>query len=247
MIKFLTTLIFLTLSFIVHCQGNRYAVNNDLNYSLRTNVDSIKDYYYSKTYKPLAYINGKEYKQYHHYQQSSPYFMSSHGVGNIYINGNKYSNLNIIYDTYIDEIITIPTEFASKNVLININKLNIDSVDILVNGKSYTLTNIKNISSISKELTNGFYEIVYSKKYRLLYQYTSLQTKQDGLIVYKHEINKYLFVKGHYYEINSKRKFFSIFPEHKKSLKKRFRELKEVYKNLNTSQMIDLVKHSESL
>jgi len=245
MYKLFIAFVFLLFSWISKSQTNQIRKVDQNNY-IENKVDSIKNYYSSKTFNPLGYINGKEYKHYHLPTQSSPY-LNSQGVGSIFMDGVKYDNLNLIYDIYLDELITVPVEYSAQSVFININKSLVDSFQIYVDDKNYNFKNIKINNYKSTGITDGFYETIYSGNFSLIQKHIKTSSQQNSLTIYKKSEIKYLFINGKYHDISTRKKLFSLFKDNIKKLRKKYKQTHTLYKDLQTSQLVELVKYAETL
>jgi len=193
-----------------------------------------------------AFINGREYKPYHLPLHETPYLQSVSGVGTIYMNGTAFSNKTLLYDIFKDELIVNHSHINSLQTYIQLKKSLIDSFTIAFDKKKYTLIHFKN-----NELGNlnaGFYEQLYhSDQVKLIFQHKAKEGKSEALTTYSYHINKHLVYTNKSVDINSKRKFLSLFPEHKKALKKKISQLNYSYKKLSRYQLIELIKFTESL
>lgn len=222
-----------------------YSQNNQFSYSLK--IDSAVSLYKKQMHKENDCITGKEYKLYHSYNQDNPYLNSHHGLGVIYNKGYIFNNKTILYDIFKDEVIIKKTYNRYSNININIQKSQIDSFLIEFENKKYLLKHIRANNSSHNEIKSGFYEIPYKGKYQLLLKHKVKKGSLSGITTYTYEISKFLKIGNAYFNINSRKKLFELFYNSKKQLKKRFRLLRTPYKELTSTQLIDLIKYIETL
>ncbi|WP_282125339.1 hypothetical protein [Marinifilum flexuosum] len=94
---------------------------------------------------------------------------------------------------------------------------------------------------------NGYYEIIYRNKLQIVYKQSSRTIIDEALTLYIPDIHKYIIIDNKFYKINSKQKLLKLFPEKKKMIKKKIFSYQLNYKNLSTSNLIEIVKYIESL
>lgn len=219
--------------------------NNQFDYSMSS--DSALHTYKKEMHYDFDYVIGVEYKIYHNYKQDNPYLKSRHGKGTIYSNGYVYDNKVIIYDMYKDIVVVNTTSKKSSNINIQLQKIRIDSFSIEFEKDKYLFRNIKNIEKDKSQISTGFYEIPYGEKFQLLYKHNSEKRESGGITTYTHTIDKLLKIGDTYYNINSRKKFLKLFPANIKQIKKKQRAFETNYNELTTSQLIQLIKFTETL
>ena len=209
--------------------------------------DSAKQLYQSSINKDLAYINGREYKPYHHPRHDNPYLHSQIGTGTIYYNGKAYSKKMIMYDMYKDKLVVNPNVSLFSNVYIEVKKADVDSFTIKFEKFKYTLSKIqlnKNIASSN----DGYYEILYrSNTLELLKKHRAIYQEKESIPTYVYKTRHYLKSGNKIHDISSKKKFLNLFPEQKKPLKKHIKSINAPFKKFSKSDFIALIKYAETL
>ena len=194
----------------------------------------------------LNYINGREYKPYHYPTKDTPYLNGCKGVGSIFIDGEEYSEKQVFYDLYKDDLVVIPNHFDFSNVYIEINKSIVDSFHIAFDKEAYSLINIKNNGN-NKGLEPGFYEQIYHKiKVSLLLKHLVKKGNTDGYTTYDYEIKRFLIFQGSHHDITRKKKLLALFPDSKKKVKKAIKSINHSYKKMSNHQLIQLVKQIDT-
>ncbi len=207
--------------------------------------DSAKQLYRKYAYNKYGYVNGKKYISYYNPIQSTPILESKMSKGTIYYNGFEYSELNLSYDTYIDELIATQTFNKSvRPVNVQINKSKVDSFLIKFQFKSYLF---KNLTFKNHELPDGYYEIAYSGKCTLIIKHFTTKSKEEGITMYNPKIQSYLLINNNINPINKKKELLSLYYDHKKKIKKKIRQYITPYKKLTNNQLTDLMRYIESL
>jgi len=193
------------------------------------------------------HVYGKEYKMYHNYKHDNPYLNSRHGIGTVYSKGYAYDNKIIFYDMYKDVLAVNTLLKKSSNINIEMQKVKVDSFSIEFDDNKYVFHHLKKINLEHNQISNGFYEIPYKGKFQLLLKHNSHKGKSEEITTYTYNIIKYLNIDKAYFNINSRKKFINLFPNYKKQIKKKLRYFNSTYTELTTSQLIELIKFTETL
>ncbi len=245
----------LLIPFFCFAQNNReYTVNSD----------QAIEMYKNKLYKEYDFLNGKEYKLYHVNLETSPLFDASFGMeGTIYASGETYSDLILVYDIYKDELVCVPDLFEGK--LISINPTFVDSFSITRKTTdkigNYTFKDqhfqFKKIDFPKNEngvLHSGYFEVTQIGDKTLLIHHEALQKNNQGeeaiihgIVNYEYAQKKILYFDGKYYEIDSKRKFVKLFPEHKKAINKKLMSFGLRFNFLSKKQLIEIIQITNTI
>lgn len=219
--------------------------SNNPSTSNRFSTDSVLKVYESVTYNDKEFLNGREYKPYHHPQKSTPYLNSNYGTGDLYIDGRVYCKKMLYYDIKLDELILRSYQFPE--VYIKLNKAIIDSFTIAFDQLEYHLVKMKFTDNCPLKLADGFYEVVYNGRFKYIVRHTVSTSKEEGYSVYNHIRKHYLSKNSCYYDISSKKKFVALFLEHRKAIKRKCKSMHSGYKKMSVHQMVDLIHFAESL
>ena len=216
------------------------------------NPVSPKDTLAINTYKRLMnhsydLINGREYIPYHRLHQSNPFFKSStNASGTLYFNGRTYNNFKILYDIYKDELVVNYLNFEGHLKLICLNKHCIDSFEIKVDD----ITTRFQIISFSPDshMKNGFYEVPYFGKTKLLIRHMKSLSQLDGQDIYTYSIFRYLYFNGGYYRITTLSKFCKLFGDKKSILRKYIMSFHLIsFRKISDSDLIQILRYYESI
>jgi len=213
--------------------------------SSRMPTDSVLKMYESVTFNAKEFLNGREYKPYHHPQKSTPYLNSDYGTGDLYIDGRVYCNEMLYYDIKLDELILRTYQFPE--VYIKLNKSLIDSFTIAFDQLEYHLVKMKFTDNCPFKLEDGFYENVYNGRFKYIVRHTVSTSKEDGYPVYNHIRRHYLSKDSCYYDVSSKKKFVNLFLEHRKAIRRKCKSMHTGYKKMSIHQMVNLIHFAESL
>nr|WP_321406465.1 hypothetical protein [uncultured Carboxylicivirga sp.] len=224
----------ITSSISLQSQNKRVIINQ---------TDSIRNFYYSETYNPDDYLNGKEYKAYYNPTTTSPLLEKTLGEGTIFNKGVAYNKLTIAYDRNLDELIVMPGKYVSDNVYVKINKSEVDSFYVNYEKSQYLFINRKSDTVLPK----GFYEIPYKGKHELYVKYTTSNLYHDGVLTYYPKIERYLIEEENCFLIKKKKDLLNVFSENKKEVRKKTRSYHTPFKNLTNFQFTQILKFAESL
>lgn len=226
--------------------------------------DTAIEIYKNKLHKKYDFLNGKEYKLYHVNLGTSPLFDSSFGMeGTIFTKGEIYSDLILAYDIYKDELVCVTDLFEGK--FISINRALIDSFTITrktvsrignytFKDKHFQLIKIERQGNDDMGLEDGFYEVAHvGDKTLFIHHEALLKNNQgeeaiiNGILKYEYTQKKILYLNGNYFEIDSKRKFVKLFPEHKKAINKKLVSFGLRFEFLSKKQLIETLQITNTI
>jgi len=204
-----------------------------------------------------AFLYGKEYRLYHYGLETSPLFNASLGMeGTVYSNGESYPAM-LAYDIYKDILILLPEEFPEYN-FIEVNPAVIDSFALQVKSSAKSPIMLKREKEYmfhkvdvpdSLDIKDGYYEIAGRDQLKILIHHEAIQGNNEGEDAIIHGIFKYAYVQkktlfrnGTYFDITSKRKFVSLFPEQKKIVNKKLRSFSTRFEELSARQLLETIE-----
>ncbi|MBK3516569.1 hypothetical protein [Carboxylicivirga marina] len=195
----------------------------------------------------LDYINGREYKPYHHPDNENPYLNSSQGSGSIFIDGREFTDKRIIYDINKDELIVNPNFFKFAGGYIQLKKSAIDSFTIHFEEESYTLTNFKEQYE-KLGLSSGFYQQIHqSDNSSLLIRHFVTTGINNSVKTYTYQTKRLLFINHYFHNISAKRRLLALFPDDKKKIRRKIKSINYSYKKMNNKQLKNLIKYIDTL
>jgi len=221
------------------------------------NISQATEQYNKKLYDSNGFLYGKEYTLYHYGLETSPLFNASLGIdGIVFSNGESYP-ATLAYDIYKDELILLTEVFPEYN-FIALNSTAIDSFALTVKpsskspiqlkrDKEYVFHKIDLPDNIG--IKDGYYEVAGKDQLRIFIHHEAIQGNNEGEDAIIHGIFRYdyvqkktLFWEGTYFDITSKRKFLSLFPEQKKIVNKKLRSFSTRFEELSARQLLETVE-----
>lgn len=165
--------------------------------------------------KSLGYssrlFNGRAYSIYQPQKEEHPYLYTDWTEGEINYDNHKFDSVLLLYDLSIDELVT--KYFNSDDILLTRNKVSY----FILKDRKFVLLN-------GTVLPNGFYELLYDgttkvysqRKKKFIEKITSSEVDRN----FEEKVTYFVYAKGNYHTVKSKRSFLKIFPEQQAELKK---------------------------
>jgi len=218
---------------------------------LQTAVNKTSNIFYEAIGRQSSLYNGPRYYFYNPLKiQGSPYFQETTSVaGNVFYDGLEYNNIQLIYDLYKDDLITVLYDGYSYFSLL---KGGVQSFDLLnhhfININADTLIN----NSVIKA---GYYDELYGGRSQVLVKNTKtikiIQNSTGTLEAYStfSETDQSFFIRKDniYYNVNSEGSFLSVFKTKKKQLQSYIRTNKLKFKKEPGQALATIAAYYDSL
>lgn len=195
----------------------------------------------------FKFINGREYKPYHHPTQDNPFLNSTSGIGSIYMDGKEYTGKQLTYDIYKDLLIVVPDYFKFSNVYVQLKKSEIDSFAIHFDKEYYQLINFKK-QQCPPGLEPGFYQRIYKSDITtLLIKHYVIRGVNNAQTTYRYQTDRFILLNGNSYNVSTKKKLAAIFPKHKKQIKRKIKSINYSYKKMDNAQLFQVIQFIDTL
>jgi hypothetical protein len=211
----------------------------------------IRDLYFSQVSYPREIVYGKEYLSYYYRSNVIPLLNSGKEFNaTLILNGRKYENILLQYDTFLDEVI-----YTDTSMMINfqfpkiaLNKNAISSFTLYTETGSMQFEYVKFPSSGNAKFQDGFYEIAYNGRVKLLIKHVSKEyTTSQALINYEYTPQMLVFSGNEYYRLKGKRSLISIFSNSTDDFGKQLKEAGIKSKITDKNQVINVLKYFDAL
>ena len=159
-------------------------------------------------------INGRDYFQYYYRSSLKPIlFAEKESKASVTINGRKYENKRLFYDTYTDEVVFSDTEnvYNLAKYYISLNRDNIDSFTFHFNNDTLIFSYYSSSDNSGFNLPDGFYEQAYSGESEYLVRHRSVVHKKNGIAQYFYSPAGYIRAEENFVKLRSSRQFARIF------------------------------------
>jgi len=196
-----------------------------------------------------AYINGSEYYPYHYRSKHKPLlFYGKERTASITVNSRKFDNLVLQYDTYTDQVIfsEIENAYGKRLHQIAINHDIIDSFTLCFRTDTLTFRYLGE-QEAGKGLPPGFFEVAYDGNTVYLIRHRSLMHQRNGIDEYFWSPVGYIKSVDGYNKIGSNGKFIKLFGEGAPQMKRILVQRKIKVRKAGKREIIEVLKHYDSL
>ncbi len=195
-------------------------------------------------------INGRDYIPYYYRSENKPLlFNEKKRTGSLILNGKKYDNLSLEYDTFLDELIYADNTkvLVGKLLMISINKDLIDGFTLHFDNDSLMFRHFKSGEGLKFNLPEGFYEVVYNGKSKFIIKHQSSVTHEQSINEYLYSTTGYVMVGDDYYRVRSKKGLLKLLAGKSKEMKKFMRASGIHNRKLDKKQIFSVLKYYDDL
>ncbi len=255
-VKSLFSLFFLLVTFVLKGQNSNLLNVKSLNGS--GNADLIIDKqteYLRKSYSEKIetaneVVNGKEYVSYYIRSTQKPLlFLKKKRTATLYTASRKYSNLDLQYDTFIDEVIITDTtktiNFSYPKIALN-NDV-VDGFSLYFDDDSLHFKYLRMPWCAENNLKEGFYELAYQKKSQYFIKHLSTYFVKDGLNEYQYSPENYISTGGNFFKITGKKSLLKLFGEKSGEVNKFLHISRIRIRQADKNQFVSILKFYDSL
>jgi len=211
--------------------------------------------YLEKTYSLLSgvedgVVNGRTYFPYHYRSKNKPLlFFGKNRTASITMNGRKYENIILQYDTFTDEVIypEIENKHGQGLYQISLNKDIIDSFTLFFNDDTLTFRNITEKEGRGSGLAPGFFEIAYDGNSKYVVRHTSAVHQKNGIEEFYYSASGYVNTGAGFTRIRSNGQFIKMFGTRSAEMKKILDRHKINVRKANKNQIISALRLFDNL
>jgi len=206
-------------------------------YSLRVGVDD-------------GVVNGRTYFPYHYRSKNKPLlYFEKDRTASITMDGRKYENIILQYDTFTDEVIfpEIENKHGQGLYQISLNKDIIDSFVLFFKDDTLTFRNITEKEVGRASLPSGFFEIAYDGDSKFMVRHTSAVHQKNGIDEYFYSAAGYVNTGSGFTRIRSNGQFIKMFGNRSAEMKKIVDRYKINVRKANKNQIISALRLFDNL
>jgi hypothetical protein len=195
-------------------------------------------------------INGRDYIPYYYRSENKPLlFSEKKKSGSFVMQGKKYENLMLDYDTYLDEVIyyDMTKFFDEKSLSIALNKEQVESFNLYFENDSLTFRNFKSSYGTKFNLQEGFYEEVYNGMSKYIIKHQSSITKEKSQNLYLYSTNGYVMVGESFSKLQSRRGFVKLFAVKSAEIKKYMRSNRIHIRKEDKNKIASVLKYYDTM
>jgi hypothetical protein len=190
-------------------------------------------------------VNGRTYFPYHYRSKNKPLlFFEKDRTASITMNGRKYENIILQYDTFTDEVIfpEIENKHGQGLYQISLNKDIIDSFVLFFKDDTLTFRNITEKEVRGAGLPPGFFEIAYDGDSKYVVRHASAVHQKNGIDEYFYSPSGYVNTGGGFTRIRSNGQFIKMFGTRSAEMKKIVDRYKINVRKANKNQIISALR-----
>jgi hypothetical protein len=254
MIKILLPFLFLIFSIFPGIAQQTLNLSGDNENNYRTVLDFQKDYLYKFYYQKVGgtdeLINGRDYVPYYHKSKLKPLlFIGKKHTASIILNGRRYNNITLEYDTFLDEVIYSDSSkmINDRSFNIALNKDPVNGFDLYFGQDSLIFRHFRSEDLIKSDLHDGFYESLYDGKSKFIIKHQSFVLEKDGSEEYIYTPAYYIKVDNVFSRIRTSKGFIKLFGNRSDEVKKFMRTHKVNIRKGDKKKIISVMKYYDSL
>jgi hypothetical protein len=155
-------------------------------------------------------VNGSTYYPYHYRSKYKPLlFYGKERTASIIMNGRKFDNIILQYDTFTDEVVFSEIENAYNKSLyqISLNKDIIKSFSLFFKDDTLNFRNMASEEFPGRDLPAGFYEVAYDGPSKYIIRHRSVVHGRNGIDEYFYSPAGYVKIGKEYSKLRSNRQF----------------------------------------
>ncbi len=255
-LKSLLLCFLLLITFTSKSQNSNLLNVKSLNGSVNVNAliekqkEYIKKTYSEKIESSNEIVNGKEYVSYYIRSTQKPLlFPKKKRTATLFTSSRRYNNLDLQYDTFLDEVIYTDTTKTINYSFpqIALNKDIVDGFSLYFDDDSMHFKYLRMPQCSEKNLEEGFFEIAYQGKSQYYIKHLSTYFVRDGVNEYEYSPENYISTGGNFYKIAGKGSLLKLFGEESGEMKK-FIHLNRIrIRQAGKSEYISILKYYDSL
>ncbi len=212
----------------------------------RNIIDSI---YLAETGTGKEYVNGRIYIPYYTRAEHKPLlFDGKEASASLVYKGRLFSNVPLIYDTYLDQAVYGDTSIVFNNVVskIALNPGNISRFTLYSNHDTLFFRYFSNETDPEFNLEKGFYESVYNGRCKYIIRHKSYIYKRNGVDEYSYIPEGYISTGDNFVRIASRRQFINLFGTASDRIRNYLREKGIRIRRADKHQIADILRFYES-
>ena len=235
---------------IVFLKSSGESGTSDTTSLIASQIAYLKNIYSEKIEVPDELINGKEYEPYFLRSEYKPLlFPSRERTASVITRTRQYNNFTLQYDTFLDEVIYTDTSriLNFRFPQIALNKDMVDEFSLFFKEDSLKFRNFRLPECSEKNLTEGFYEVVYEGKSSYIIRHESTYYEKQGLNNYKYSPKNYISTGGGFFKIKSLKSLLIHFGANAERMKEYINSSGIRVKRAGKNEILSVIRFYDSL
>ena len=224
--------------------------NLDIRSLINSQTEYLKSSYSKKMEAANEIVNGKEYVSYYIRSQQKPLlFLKKKRTASLFTASRRYNNLDLQYDTFLDEVIFTDTTKTINYSYpqIALNKDIVDGFSLYFEDDSMHFRYLRMPQCSERNLKEGFYEIAYQGKSQFYIKHISSFFMRDGLNEYNYSPVNYISTGDKFFKVTGKGSLLKLFGVHSVEVKKFLRMARIRIRQADKNQFVSILKYYDSL
>lgn len=189
-------------------------------------------------------FNGPTYYTYANNVGGSAIFLDTTFLkGSIVYEGIKYNDVPLMYDLYIDKLVSIKEDRDAYSLITE----KVQAFEI--NSHHFEYFNFEDLTA-KNDLQPGFFEVLYDGKIKVIAKHIeklSFSTSLDRPYYFKPQTSYFLVKDDQYFKFNDDKSLISLLNKNKKEMKKQLQDVNIKF-NVNPTEVINVIaKYYDSL
>lgn len=224
---------------------------NNSSFFIRMENDQRKEidsFYVAESGTGKEYVNGSIYIPYYTRAEHKPLlFNGKETSSSLVYKGRLFSNVPLIYDTYLDQVVYGDTSIVFNNVVskIALNPGNISRFTLYPGNDTLLFRYFSDETDPLFNLEKGFYESVYNGRCQYIIRHKSHIYKRNGIDEYSYIPEGYLSTGNNFVRITSQRQFMNLFGTASDRIRSYLREKGIRIRRADKHQVADILKFYE--
>jgi len=213
-------------------------------------VESLFELYSLKIDPASEIINGREYFPYYFRSNLKPIlFVDKKHSSSITLNGRKFDDIDIDYDTYMDQVVYIDSVrfFIYSPLRLALNKDNIDCFELRFEKDTLSFAYLCKNEDPGFNLQEGFYEVVFDGDSKYIIKHKSIIQGRNGYDDYLYKPAGYVNTGSGFFRITNNKDFISLFGERSEEVKSFIRDSGIKIRKANKEQIKYVLEYFDGL
>jgi len=208
--------------------------------------DALTDLYEDVMHPTDELLNGREYTYYFHPLLSSPFIPAdAYPTASVVFRRKMYMDVILQYDTFKDVLIYYNLNNRINNVItpVIVNRHIIDEFTLQLPSGRARFRYLTFPEDRDGLLRSGFYEIVSEGSCQIIIHHGSVSKVEEGAIVYKHKMERYIINAGVAYRIRGKKSLLEAISDPNMEVKEYLKSSKIRVRRANKEQIKRIIDY----
>jgi len=195
------------------------------------------------------FVDGKEYFNYAYKSMNTPLLFSGKNFDAVlFMDGRKYTNIRLQYDSYIDEVIYIDTSrvinYQFPKVVLKKNA--VDGFILITGSGSMNFTHFKFLNDSVNNSDGGYYEVAYDGPSRYLIRHRAILYISDARNEYKYSPEKLILKDGIYHKIRNNKELLKLFSNRSREINTYLRRNRINVRKAGKEELAETLKYCDA-